>query len=283
MDQEKIGKFIAARRKEKQLTQAQLAQRLGITDRAVSKWETGKSMPDASIMLELCGILDISVNELLSGEMIDVENYGKTADENLISLQQQNENNLTRNNLLFMIFSATMLTGIFVCLICDAAISGGITWAWIPSCSIAFAWAVLSPAFLWGKRGVLGSLVSLTVLLLPYLFVLSRLVKVRAVFAIGAMVGAPSAAFLWSAVVLLRRRWKKDPLGTVSLLILLAIPFDLIIDAILSVTLNAPFWDVWDMLGVCLLLLAALYCFIWRYAREKGWLKKRRKEPRDLE
>ena len=67
MDQREIGKFIAACRKQKNLTQAQLAERLNITDRAVSKWETGKSMPDSSIMLPLCQILGITVNELLSG------------------------------------------------------------------------------------------------------------------------------------------------------------------------------------------------------------------------
>lgn len=67
MNQKEIGKFIAKCRKEKNLTQAQLAEKLGITDRAVSKWETGNSMPDSSIMLELCGILGITVNELLSG------------------------------------------------------------------------------------------------------------------------------------------------------------------------------------------------------------------------
>lgn len=59
------------------LTQMQLAEKLGITDRAVSKWETGKSMPDSSIMLELCEILGITVNELLSGEVITMENYEK--------------------------------------------------------------------------------------------------------------------------------------------------------------------------------------------------------------
>ena len=64
MDQEKIGKFIASCRKDMGLTQAVLAEKLGITDRAVSKWENGKSMPDASIMLELCGLLHITVNEL---------------------------------------------------------------------------------------------------------------------------------------------------------------------------------------------------------------------------
>ena len=68
MNQIDTGKFIASCRKEKGLTQAQLAEKLNITDRAVSKWETGKCMPDSSIMLELCNILDVTVNELLSGE-----------------------------------------------------------------------------------------------------------------------------------------------------------------------------------------------------------------------
>ena len=77
MNQIEIGKFIAKCRKEKNLTQAQLAEKLNITDRAVSKWETGKSMPDSSIMLELCEILGITVNELLSGEKINMESYEK--------------------------------------------------------------------------------------------------------------------------------------------------------------------------------------------------------------
>ena len=68
MNQEKIGRFISELRKEKGMTQANMAEQLGITDRAISKWETGKSMPDSSIMLELCDLLSINVNELLKGE-----------------------------------------------------------------------------------------------------------------------------------------------------------------------------------------------------------------------
>ena len=68
MDQVKIGKFIAEKRKENNLTQMKLAEMLAVTDRAVSKWETGKSLPDSSIMIELCNILKITVNDLLSGE-----------------------------------------------------------------------------------------------------------------------------------------------------------------------------------------------------------------------
>lgn len=89
MNQEEIGKFIAKCRKGKNLTQAQLAEKLNITDRAVSKWENGKSMPDSSIMLELCEILGITVNELLSGEKITMENSEKKADENLIALKKK--------------------------------------------------------------------------------------------------------------------------------------------------------------------------------------------------
>lgn len=70
MDQLKIGRFIAQQRKDVGLTQLQLAEALGITDRAVSKWERGKSLPDASLMLPLCKILQITVNDLLHGEVI---------------------------------------------------------------------------------------------------------------------------------------------------------------------------------------------------------------------
>lgn len=91
MNQEKIGKFISNCRKEKGLTQLQLAEKLNITNRAVSKWETGKSCPDASIMLDLCGILGITVNDLLSGERITMENYQKNAENNLVELYRKKE------------------------------------------------------------------------------------------------------------------------------------------------------------------------------------------------
>lgn len=94
MNQEKTGKFIASLRKEQGLTQAVLAERLGITDRAVSKWETGKCLPDAAIMPELCEILGISVNELLAGEKIAMDDYKEIAEKNLAdSIRLENEKN----------------------------------------------------------------------------------------------------------------------------------------------------------------------------------------------
>ena len=91
MNQIKIGKFIAECRKKNNLTQMQLAEKLNITDRAVSKWENGKAMPDSSIMLDLCEKLKISVNELLSGEVIKMDAYNEKLEQNLIDMVKQKE------------------------------------------------------------------------------------------------------------------------------------------------------------------------------------------------
>ena len=91
MEQVKIGKFIASKRKEQGLTQLQLAEKLGITDRAVSKWETGKSLPDASLMPELCKLLKITINDLLCGEVVSVENYNEKAEKALLEMVNKEE------------------------------------------------------------------------------------------------------------------------------------------------------------------------------------------------
>ncbi|MDU4970519.1 MAG: helix-turn-helix domain-containing protein [Atopobium minutum] len=92
MDQIKIGRFIASCRKMQGMTQKQLAEKIGISNRAVSKWETGKSMPDSGIMLELCDLLKINVNELLSGERIMADAYNKQAEDNLLAMKKEVEN-----------------------------------------------------------------------------------------------------------------------------------------------------------------------------------------------
>lgn len=91
MDQIKIGNFISKRRKEKNITQTKLAEMLGITDRAVSKWENGICMPDASNIPKLCEILDITINDLFSGEIVSMKNYNKKAEENLLEITQIEE------------------------------------------------------------------------------------------------------------------------------------------------------------------------------------------------
>ena len=91
MDQIKIGKFIAECRKNANLTQMQLAEILNITDRAVSKWETGKSLPDSAIMLELCSVLKITVNDLLCGEKISMENSNQKNEQLMLDMTKELE------------------------------------------------------------------------------------------------------------------------------------------------------------------------------------------------
>ena len=86
MNQEKIGKFISECRKNRKMTQSELAEKLGISDKSVSKWETGKCMPDLSLFKPLCEELEITINELLSGEKIDKKDYQNKLEENIVNI-----------------------------------------------------------------------------------------------------------------------------------------------------------------------------------------------------
>lgn len=266
MNQTEIGKFISGCRKEKKLTQAELAEKLNITDRAVSKWETGKSMPDSSVMLELCEILGITVNELLSGQRVSAESYEKKADENLIALKKRDETNKNRNVMVAILFSAALFIGVMVCFICDIAISGHFTWSLIPAGSIAFAWVIAFPGLIAGKRGIAGSLVSFSVFIIPYLYLLGSLLKVKEVGAIGAAVSVPSIVFLWVIFAVCFFIGKKDKWTASGISLLCAVPFVFVINLILSQMIEEPVVDVWDLLTVFVLLALATAAF----ARAKG-------------
>ena len=101
MNQEKIGKFIAQSRKAKKMTQQELAEKLGVTDKSIGNWENGRNMPDLSLFKPLCDELDITINELLSGEKIKKEEYQEKFEENIINTIDYSTKkiNLIRNNL----------------------------------------------------------------------------------------------------------------------------------------------------------------------------------------
>lgn len=115
MNQVKIGRFIAECRKKNNLTQVQLAEKLNITDRAISKWENGKSMPDSSIMLDLCKELNISVNELLKGESIAMNEIEKKTEELLIEMAKTEEDK--NKKLLFSMYAFGLMCLVFYLLI----------------------------------------------------------------------------------------------------------------------------------------------------------------------
>lgn len=112
MDQIRIGKFIAQLRKEQGITQRQLADKLGISDKTVSKWECGNGLPEVALMLPLCSILNITVNELLSGERISETDYRLKAEKNMMNLIEENREN--KRNLLLSVL-CVIITLIAVC------------------------------------------------------------------------------------------------------------------------------------------------------------------------
>ena len=105
MEQEKIGKFISELRREKGLTQQQLADSIGVSNKTISKWECGKGMPEISSIIPLCQMLQINVNELISGERLPEEGYCKKAEENMMNLIQETELSKKKSrNFMYIIF-----------------------------------------------------------------------------------------------------------------------------------------------------------------------------------
>jgi len=120
MDQEKIGKFISELRKEKNMTQIELANKLGITDRAISKWENGRGLPDLSLIKPLCDELNITVNELLSGEKIDKSDYPIKSEENILNTINYTNKKIKKTKKIFkrLLSIICLLLFVFIALFC---------------------------------------------------------------------------------------------------------------------------------------------------------------------
>lgn len=154
-----------------------------------------------------------------------------------------------------------------VCLICNIAISGALTWSLIPLCSIVFAWVVAFPGIILGKRGITASLISLSVFVIPYLFLLSRLIDAKEVFSVGAAIAVVSIVFLWIIVAVFHRIGTTRKLFAFGIIFLLAIPFLFIINGMLSKMIAEPILDIWDMLSIFILLILAFVSFICGYGK----------------
>lgn len=112
MDVIKTGKYIAGKRKEAGLTQKQLAEKLGMSDKSVSKWERGICLPDVSVYMELCGILGISINEFFAGEDISEENIAERADNNLIRVAEYGKHKQKNLKIIIVALSAVALAAV---------------------------------------------------------------------------------------------------------------------------------------------------------------------------
>lgn len=130
LNQEKTGKFMAEMRRQQNLTQKQLAEKVGVSDKTVSKWETGRSMPDNAIIMDVCLLLNISVNELLSGEKFSEEHYMGRAEENMLELVKETEYHKRKGKwtIFGTIFSFIML--VLACIFVVLSVAGIKSLSW---------------------------------------------------------------------------------------------------------------------------------------------------------
>lgn len=171
-----------------------------------------------------------------------------------------------------LLLSLTLLIGAAVCLICDKAISGKLTWSLIPLVSCAFAWVVFFPAIKFSGRGVVISLTALSAALIPYLFALSKLIGAGELFMkIGVRMSAVAIALLW-LVFIIHRILGKRKLIAAAVSLLAVIPALVLINVSLVSLIGGEVFDFWDILSSAVIALTSLSLFI----MDRSNIKKRK-------
>lgn len=267
MTNEKMAALIAGRRKAMGMTQKQLAEKLHVTDKAVSKWERNLSCPDIATLAPLAAALEVTVPELLGGEG-QAEASAETVKTVEATLQYADaaskQKGFSFRRLLFGIFSALTFLGVLTCVIVDVGMTGTLTWSLYPIGGIVLGWLLCVPLFLFKKRPVAGFLGFLTLLIFPYLWSLDRLLgglKHFLPIAMGtAAVGLAGAWAVYFIFRFVRSRTVAVPLALVAL-----IPLNLCVNLVLGSFTGEPLVDVWDVMAYAIVLaLAAAWPFFWK-------------------
>ena len=259
MEENQIGTFIRNRRLELGMTQQQLADRLGITDKAVSKWERCVSYPDITLLRELAEALDVSVTELLAGErdsaapqvppevevtVVDTVAYAETA---------RRKNKGWRSWLFIALTANCLIAALVLFILYWVAGSHGKQSVLLAMKCVAFGWAICCPLLRWERYPVAGALGVVTVGIIPFLY---QIVQARRKWVyLAALL---SAAFLWGVYFICRKLLKRRKWRAAGWSLLLGIPLTVgiyIILRIADISMNAPY-------SIILLALAAGVCFL---------------------
>ena len=264
MDTKKMAQFISDLRKSHNMTQKALAEKLNVTDKAVSKWERGLSCPDVSILAPLADILGVTISELLMGEKSNTTNESiETAVEATLQYTEKAKKSKSKNiqSLCRLAISALLFLGIITCAICDLAISKSFSWSLYPIASCIFTWLSIFPILKFGKKGICISLAVFSVLLIPFLFVLNSLIGEYELFMlIGIRVSIISLIYLWIVFILFSKIIKKKFTAS-AISALLAIPVSFLINYTVSKFTQEPLIDVWDIISYSVLFILAIVFF----------------------
>ncbi len=320
---EKIGAFISERRKAAGLTQKELAQRLGVTDKAVSKWERGQSYPDISLIIPLSKLLGATANELLSGGTDNGKDIAASQSAEAIAAKRPDESNVSSERhsctvsskpdetvqasaensgqresitvpakkgaaiaayhspcekekvkranwdrirgISLILLSGAVLTAIVVCMICDLAITDRLTWSPIVISSCIAGYLLALPLLKARRRVVMKTLIVLTLITIPYLWILSLIIGERLIFTMGSVIYLVSIAGLWlmyAAFALLKG--KKLYAGGISFII--AIPMTVLINHIAENFVPASAGGAADdAVNAIFMLVLSAACFLAGY------------------
>lgn len=257
--------FISESRKSKNLTQKQLAEKLNITDKAVSKWERGLGYPDITTLSALAEILGVTTNELLNGQR--EEHPMPQADaivQNTLEYAEVVTIN-THNNarkIAKLIITGSSILAIVICIICDLALSNGLTWSLYPISSIVFAWLVIIPLFHFNKNNIIIALSSLCVFIIPFLFVIEHLTDGdKWLIPLGIPLSIATIIYFWLVCYLFTKtnlnKWYASGIAFI-----LAIPLSLIINyTVFKFSNKILYFDVWDALSIGLLVVVSIVLF----------------------
>ena len=251
MDAAQTGRFITHLRKEKQMTQKDLAALLGVTDKAVSKWERGLSFPDVTLLPLLSKALGATVEELLEPPAALPEAAPPEPPRRSFGWKRAYT---------IWIILGTLLLGIIPCIICDLALTGELSWSLFPVSSCLFTALSVAPLILPGRKGEAGALAVYTLLLPFYLLYLTRLVgspPLMRPIALGCC--AIWLPCFWLTALLFWRD-KGRHTRAAGFALLLAIPFSLATNLLLSRLLGDPPADVWDVITYLALAAGGISC-----------------------
>jgi transcriptional regulator with XRE-family HTH domain len=265
MNNESMANFICELRKSNNMTQRQLGEKLNITDKAVSKWERGLGYPDVSILSSLAEALGVTVNELLNGK----RSVAPPLEENAIvetTLRYANKVTVNKKESVKFIakigITVTCLLGIFICMICDMAISGAFTWSLYPITAISFAWLIIIPLFQFKKNNVCMSLISLSVFIIPFLFILNKIIGgIKFMLPMGIPISLIAIAYMWGIYILFSIK-KSVKWNMAAISILLGIPVSLIINYIVAKFTKQPIINVWNILSWGIQVLVSIVLFL---------------------
>lgn len=268
-----MADLISQRRKEKGMTQKQLADKLGVTDKAVSKWERGNGYPDITYLEPLAEALGVTVSELLKGKAHDPgQEAEEESDETIVkstldyasSVYEDRSKKAPR--IVMLLVLALGLVGIITTSIVDYALNSGFTWSLFSISAIIFSWLCVLPLFLQSKRRVDIALLSFSVFLLPFLFVISRLVGGSWFGGVAVPMAVAGLVILWAIRAVFATKlsiWNK--LG-ISFLVVAA--GNVGISFMSGRIFGVGGFDVWNLMSVAILVVIAVVLFTMGGARK---------------